>query len=836
MCSSSFCVPVTVGGAIPGSCENSFWYYNDSIGKQYVFEGSVKNGQADTWMWNFGDGTTATGQKVTHSFINSNSAVTVCLTTTGASADGTVCTSKSCQQLYIYVPSPCESYFSYQPDSVTGTDYVFEGYAKNSQISSWNWDFGDGTTATGQKVSHSFANTNANHNVCLTTTGVDASGATCTHSYCQDVYVYIPSACESSFSYYPDSIGSGYTFEGFAKNNQVSYWAWDFGDGTTATGQKVSHSFKFNSTVGHNVCLTTIGIGANGDSCTFNSCQNILINPPSACKNYFKYYYEDGSKYTFSGALASGSQANYYWNYGDGTFDTGQVVTHTFGGKYSVFNVCLTTVVPVPDESGFGECKSMSCQSIYIGNDSSMCKAVFSAIPDSSKNTYLFQNQSQKDYSHAYWDFGDGNQSFKVDDVHTYLSPGVYKACLTVVDSISNCKDQTCQEIWVDMIQPGGCKASFYAFSPDSVSNSVNFMFINTSTEGIYSDLKWSFGDGTGSTDFNPVHTYATPGIYKACLTIWDTLGSCKSNYCMEIFAGKITGDNTVSGIVMAGNTLADKGIVWLISPNNTDYTETQIDSAGSYKFNGVPNGSYYIYAMLTPGSNQFFTYMPTYYGNSLSWQGATIIKTGEPNAWYPINLISSMDLNTGEATITGTIYWIGNIKAESIPAANVEVVLYNNSGNPIAYTFTDSEGTFEFNNLPLGEYTVQAEMPGKATQLIPVSLSENASAVNLNLRVNESAVYILGLDKLNKSKIQAGNPYPNPVKDILNLELSVPVSGTATVEVIDMQGRVIHHELTELSIGQNRIHIQTGGFKKGVYQLRIKTDGQKPVQRRFVR
>jgi PKD repeat protein len=784
------------------------------------------------YTWNFGDSTSANGQYPIHAY-NKSGVYNVCFS---ISSSDNKCSSTICLPVKVGspTPDPCESSFIYYLDSLDN-QYVFEGLAINQQTTEWKWNFGDGTTATGQKVSRSFANLNANHTVCLTTTGVDADGTTCTHSYCQDIFVYIPSPCESSFFYYTDSIGSNYTFEGYAKNNLVNYWAWDFGDGTTATGQKVSHSFNFNSTVGHNVCLKTIGIGASGDSCTFNSCQNININPPSPCENYFKTYSGDGSKYTFTGEVASGVNASYYWNFGDGTSDTGQVVKHTFGKKNTIFNVCLTTIVSVPAPTGFYECKSISCQTVFNVNDSSGCKAVFLAVPDSSTNTYSFINQSQSNYTYSYWNFGDGSQSTEANPVHIYSSPGLYIACLTIADNTNNCKSQSCQEIRVNMIQPG-CKASFYTISPDSLANSVHFKFINTSTEGLYSNQKWSFGDGTGSTDFNPIHTYVTPGIYTACLTIWDSSGSCQSSYCKEIFAGEVKVDNTVSGIVLAGNKVADQGIVWLISPDNNYNAEKVIDSTGTYHFTGVPYGKYYIYAMLTPGSTEFFAYMPTYYGNSLSWQGATIINAGEPNAWYQVNLISSKVLSSGDATITGTIFWSGNSKAEGIPAANVEVVLYNNSGNPIAYTFTDSEGTFEFNNLPFGEYTVQAEMPGKATQLISVSLSENSSAVNLDLRVNESAVYILSIETPNKTLILAGNLYPNPVTDILTMELNAPVSGTATVEVIDMQGRVIHRELTELSSGHNRVRIQTGDLNKGVYQLRIKTDGQKPVQRRFVR
>ena len=68
----------------------------------------------------------------------------------------------------------------------------------------------------------------------------------------------------------------------------------------------------------------------------------------------------------------------------------------------------------------------------------------------------------------------------------------------------------------------------------------------------------------------------------------------------------KVTNDNTVSGIVLAGNKVADQGIVWLVSPDNNYNAELIIDSTGIFHFTGVPYGNYYIYAMLTPGSDRF--------------------------------------------------------------------------------------------------------------------------------------------------------------------------------------------------------------------------------------
>jgi PKD repeat protein len=805
---------------------------NDSL-TFYFMDGSYTSSGPNllNYLWDFGDGTYSTEQSLLHKF-NKPGFYNVCLNIIHSS--DTLCSDSFCLPVNTggTIPAPCESTFWYYNDS-TSKNYIFNSSLLNGQADSWTWDFGDGTTATGQSVSHAFPYPNTNYTVCLTATGTGPDGTVCSSTTCQDIYLYTPSPCESYFWYHPDSTG-GYTFEGY-DNNNITSWSWDFGDGTSASGQKVSHSFNTDASVAHHVCLSTSGIGANGDTCSFISSQVIDINPPSLCENHFKIFSEGGSVYSFSGNVNSGAPADYFWDFGDGTTATGQTVTHAFGKIYTTFNVCLTTVVPNPGSTGFYECKSISCQTIYNGVDSSICKALISVIPDSSRFTYRFLNLTQSNYSYINWDFGDGSQSTESNPVHTYSSPGMYMACLTVADSLNNCNSQACQEVWVEMIQP--CfQASFTAIQADS-SNSITsgIMFFNTSAPG-YTNQQWSFGDSSGSTDMNPVHTYVYAGVFEVCLTIWDSLGKCQSSYCMNIYVGNVINDNTVSGIVLAGNKVADQGIVWLINIDNTYNAELPIDSTGTYHFSGVPHGKYYLYAMLTPGSEEFFNYMPAYYPSSLSWQGATLINTGEPNGWYTVSLVPSMYWNQGDASITGTISWSGDGKADTNPAANVEVVLYSSTGSPIAYTFTNSDGTFEFNNLPYGEYALQAEMPGKATQLIPVSLSQSSSIVNIDFKVNESAIYILGIDTPVKSIILAGNPYPNPVLDILTIELNVPVSGTAAVEIINMEGRVIHRELTELSVGQNRICIQTSDFKKGVYQLRIKTEKQRPVQRRFVR
>ena len=47
----------------------------------------------------------------------------------------------------------------------------------------------------------------------------------------------------------------------------------------------------------------------------------------------------------------------------------------------------------------------------------------------------------------------------------------------------------------------------------------LTVVFSNTSSGG-YAESLWDFGDGATSTEENPVHTYAAPGIYTVVLTV----------------------------------------------------------------------------------------------------------------------------------------------------------------------------------------------------------------------------------------------------------------------------------------------------------------------------
>ena len=114
------------------------------------------------------------------------------------------------------------------------------------------------------------------------------------------------------------------------------------------------------------------------------------------------------------------------------------------------------------------------------------------------------------------WDFGDGSTSTEQNPVHTYTSPGNYTVTLTVTDSCGVTANDTTYA-WV--YSPLEADAD----GPYEGTAGIPIQFNGNATGGCppYTWF-WDFGDGSTSTEQNPVHTYESPGNYTVTLTVTD--------------------------------------------------------------------------------------------------------------------------------------------------------------------------------------------------------------------------------------------------------------------------------------------------------------------------
>jgi len=118
------------------------------------------------------------------------------------------------------------------------------------------------------------------------------------------------------------------------------------------------------------------------------------------------------------------------------------------------------------------------------------------------------------------WDFGDGTTSDEQNPAHTYLRRGTYTVSLTAKNAYGTSTATKKNYITIGM-EP---KADFSG-SPGSGDAPLTVKFTDQSL-GQVTTWVWDFGDGKGSSEQSPVHTYWSGGEYNVILTASNDYGS----------------------------------------------------------------------------------------------------------------------------------------------------------------------------------------------------------------------------------------------------------------------------------------------------------------------
>lgn len=123
------------------------------------------------------------------------------------------------------------------------------------------------------------------------------------------------------------------------------------------------------------------------------------------------------------------------------------------------------------------------------------------------------------------WDFGDGKTATEQSPSHNYEEDDYYAVTLVVTDDQGR-KDETSQVIRVkDPSNPSQAPVAKIGGNLFvQIGKEVAFKDLSTD-DGLIQEWSWDFGDGSTSTEKNPVHTYATMGEYIVKLTTADEEG-----------------------------------------------------------------------------------------------------------------------------------------------------------------------------------------------------------------------------------------------------------------------------------------------------------------------
>jgi PKD repeat protein len=416
------------------------------------------------------------------------------------------------------------------------------------------------------------------------------------------------------------------------------------------------------------------------------------------------------------------------------------------------------------------------------------------------------------------WLFGDGGTASNINPTHKYINPGSYKVFL-IVTRKNNSSDTAIQNIIIN-----NPKA---LFSYDTTTSGEPTFFMNNSTiftGGSYiTTFKWNFGDNSTSSIQNPVHYYKSDGTYNVKLTVIDDVG-CTDSIIRIVVVKPAVNINyyKLHGMVFAGNKPAyNAGYVLAFRLENNFFV--RIDSCpispnyGDYAFLKLKEGQYLIKVCET--SPLFNDYLPTYYGNKLFWQDATLINLNKDIQNAQIDL-KKANISIGTFAISGKVFTQQN----NIPLSAISILLIDkNTNNVITNTYTNALGEYRINNIMIGSYYVIADCPSQCNNPIPIEINGNLNVIsNTNINMSNCKIGINQQKYITQNTISI---LQNPVQDnILKIKLSTSsVDNQLTLSIYDITGKNIKTNTYTIPSNENFeyiINIPTEELHSGIYFL----------------
>lgn len=391
---------------------------------------------------------------------------------------------------------------------------------------SWLWDFGDGTTSTAQSPSHTYATTGV-YNVRLY-----VSNGSCDHEWTGPVAIID----EKPVIQMDDAeicAGGAITFSRTSTiESNVSYWHWDWGDGTYAPNGGAIISKQYNTPGNYTVTLQ--GIDLNGCSVTATPV-TIRVNGINANFSHSGRNCDgDEILFTDQSVAANGySITEWTWNFGDGSpAETVQArpVDHKHAfSQPNTYNVQLQ----VRDNAG---CQASITRPVRVTG----VTAEFQADPIACLNvpTLIRNNASGSNLTYA-WDFGNNTASTDASPRPVYTQPGQYTVSLTVTNDIG-CTETIVKNNYIRVPDP---QASFTIPANLPVCPPILVQFTNTSTG--HQRSVWDFGDGSRSDQDAPSHVYNLPGTFTITLNVYSE-GDCVSTATEEVLIKGPIGTRTM--------------------------------------------------------------------------------------------------------------------------------------------------------------------------------------------------------------------------------------------------------------------------------------------------
>ncbi len=492
-CTISFTKTEGVGetdcGILPGIVNNDGPY---CVGETIHL--TVNQQAGATYTWTGPNGYTATGLTPSRPNCTLNMAGTyTCVTHVGSQ------TNTATTEVVIYA-QPTANFTNTTVCAGNTTQFTSTSTTNpaGQTIGSFQWNFGDGSTGTGQNATHTYAQPGTYQATLTVSTG---------NGHCTDQItktVTVEAAPTASFTATTVCQGDATQFTSTSTGQAINNYQWNFGDGSTGTGQNTTHTFTQPGN--HQVTLTVQTAGGCSDQIT----QTVTVNAqPTASFNATTVCQGEATQFT---STSTGQPNSFQWNFGDGQNGTGQSANHTYT-QPGTYHVTLT----VQSASG---CSDQITQVVTVN---ALPTSNFTATSVCQGNPTQFTSTSTGQPNSFQWNFGDGSTGTGQTVSHNYSAAGSYPVTLNV-QTAGGCTDSFTQLVDVYAMPMPSATAQ-----PSTVIYGANAtLTANAGTQGVF-NFHWEPANLVVNPNSQTTQTVGLQETTTFTVTVTNPQGGCSS-------------------------------------------------------------------------------------------------------------------------------------------------------------------------------------------------------------------------------------------------------------------------------------------------------------------
>jgi PKD repeat protein len=440
---------------------------------------------ADSYAWDFGDGTTSTDTEPTHTFPGPGT-YTVTLTATNLNGSATF-------TLEQVVRTAAISYTPEAPEAQSQIEFV-DASPPELDLNAWSWTLGDGTTSIFKDPVKTYT-TGGTYAVTMTATDYEGNAHVATAS----VTVATP-AFRALFrprgGLNVASLENGASVIAFSSQFDASFTPTRLLDFSTSTSWAsasgaTSKWIKFSL--------------AGGE--TYQIDRFLLLGRQDCCP--------DQHPRDFEIAVSTTGTA-------DPDFKT--VLNTTLPASQTAFQ---TFTLPRPVLARYVLYRALNNR----GSTVVTTAALRAASGQVNTATVTFDNLTVGGLAplRYAWSFGDGGVSSAASPTHTFPAPGYYEVALVVTDDNGESSSYSLRQRILNPSLPA------FTNNPAEPNEAQSATFTDTTPANVDAAIaqrRWSWGDGTANTITTATtvtHTFADNGTYDVTLEVTDTWGQTAS-------------------------------------------------------------------------------------------------------------------------------------------------------------------------------------------------------------------------------------------------------------------------------------------------------------------